>query len=53
MVPRALLLRARSEARLGHGQKARAALEHLKAQRAGGDPGDPLVAEVQALLAAR
>jgi tetratricopeptide (TPR) repeat protein len=53
MVPSALLLRARSEARLGHRERARAALEHLLAQRAGADPGDPLLAEARALLAAR
>jgi tetratricopeptide (TPR) repeat protein len=53
MVPRAILLRARSQARLGHPERARAALEQLQAQRAGGDPDDPLLPEVRALLAGR
>jgi tetratricopeptide (TPR) repeat protein len=51
MVPRALLLRARAEARLGRGDRARVALEKLLAQRASGDPGDPLAAEARELLA--
>ncbi len=51
MVPRAILLRARCQARQGHPARARTALERLLSQRAGGDPGDPLAAEARALLA--
>lgn len=53
MVPHAILLRARSELRLGRRDRARAALERLAAQRAGGDAGDPILAEARRLLEAR
>jgi tetratricopeptide (TPR) repeat protein len=52
MVPRAILLRARAEGRLGRRDKARAALERLLAQRAGSDPGDPVAAAARAALRA-
>lgn len=53
MVPRAILLRAQADLRLGRRERACAALERLEAQRAGGDPDDPLLPQVRALLAAR
>ncbi|MBK9519566.1 MAG: protein kinase [Anaeromyxobacter sp.] len=52
MVPRALLLRAHALARLGRRERARTELERLLAQRAGGDPADPVAAEARVALAA-
>jgi eukaryotic-like serine/threonine-protein kinase len=49
--PRALLLEARSEARLGRPERARAALERFLDQWSGADEGHPLLARARALRA--
>jgi tetratricopeptide (TPR) repeat protein len=51
MVPEALLLRASAEARLGRRDQARATLQRLLEERAGGDAGDPVAADARGLLA--
>jgi tetratricopeptide (TPR) repeat protein len=51
LVPRAILLRAAAEARLGRQATAEVALRALLGQREGGDPGDPVAARIRAVLA--
>jgi predicted Zn-dependent protease len=52
IVPRALLLEARAQARLGRAEAARASLDRFLAQRAHADPGDSIAAEARAMRAA-
>ena len=51
IVPRALLLEARAQARLGRVEAARASLDHLLAERSHADRGDALVAEARTVRA--